>query len=207
MSRDLERRWAALLRDCGADPAAAAARWSALASAYGGADRTHHGLHHLEQVFAELDAVPLRATAVEWATWYHDAVYRPGRRDNERRSAALARGALEELGLPGLAPRVAQLILATRHHAAEAGDAEAQLFLDADMTILGAAPETYLEYARGVRMECQAVPWFLFARGRRAFLKELLGRPSIFGTSHFRRRYERQARENLRAELARLQGQ
>jgi predicted metal-dependent HD superfamily phosphohydrolase len=205
MLRDLAERWTALLRDCDVDSAVAATQWRTLESAYGGADRTYHGLHHLEQVFAELDAVPLRAAVVEWATWYHDAVYRPGYRDNESRSAELASGALKELGLQRLAPRVKQLILATRFHGAEADDAEALLFLDADMAILGAAPETYLEYARGVRKECQTIPGFLFARGRRAFLSEMLGRSSIFGTSHFRRRYEHQARENLQAELARLE--
>jgi predicted metal-dependent HD superfamily phosphohydrolase len=206
MSPDLAERWAALLRDCQVGPAAAASQWRTLAAAYGGADRAHHGWRHLEHVFAELDGVPLRAVAVEWASWYHDAVYRPGRRDNEARSAALARGALEALGLQALAPRVERLILATRIHGAEAGDVEALLFLDADMAILGAAPGTYLEYAGNVRKEHRAIPGLLFSRGRRTFLTDMLRRPTIFGTTHFKRRYERQARENLQAELARLGG-
>jgi predicted metal-dependent HD superfamily phosphohydrolase len=204
MSRDLADRWAALLRDCEVDSAMAAPHWNTLASAYGGADRTYHDARHLEHVFAELDGVPLRAAAVEWATWYHDAVYRPGHRDNESKSAELASGALEALGLRRLAPRVVQLILATRLHGAEADDTEALLFLDADMAILGAAPGTYLEYAKDVRREHRAIPGFLFARGRRAFLTEALERPSIFATPHFQGLYEQQARENLEAELTAL---
>jgi predicted metal-dependent HD superfamily phosphohydrolase len=101
---------------------------------------------------------------------------------------------------------VVQLILATRLHDAAADDAEALLFLDADMAILGESPGAYLEYAAGVRTEHQAIPGFLFERGRRAFLKEVLGWPSIFATSHFSGRYERPASENLQAELARLEG-
>ncbi len=83
----------------GVDPARAAPHLDALVAAYGEPHRAYHGLAHVAHVFAELDGVPLSDPAVEWATWYHDAVYRPGRRDNEARSAALARGALEALGL------------------------------------------------------------------------------------------------------------
>jgi predicted metal-dependent HD superfamily phosphohydrolase len=206
MQRDrLAIRWAALLRACEVNPAVGAPHWNALVSAYGGPGRTYHGLKHLEHLFAELDSVPLRDTAVEWATWYHDAVYRPGRQDNELQSATLARRALEALALQRLEPRVVQLIEATRLHQAEADDTAALLFLDADMAILGAPPVTYLEYAQDIRREHRHIPGFLFARGRRAFLRETLRRLSIFATSNFREKYEHQARENLRAELARLE--
>ena len=201
---ELEQRWRALLRACGVDPARASPHLDALLAAYGERHRAHHGLAHVAHVFAELDGVPLSDLAVEWATWYHDAVYRPGRRDNEARSAALARDALEALGLAHLAPRVVQLIEATRLHEAEAGDAAALLFLDADLAVLGAEPLAYARYARGVRLEHRALPRFLYARGRAAFLREMLGRRSIFLTPHFADRYERQARENLESELARL---
>jgi predicted metal-dependent HD superfamily phosphohydrolase len=208
MPRDrLAGRWAALLGDCGVDPTVAAPQWDALVAAYGGPGRAYHGLEHLEHLFAELDGVPLRESAVAWAAWYHDAVYRVGRRDNELRSAALARRGLEAMGLQRLVPRVERLIVATRLHQAEADDVPALLFLDADMAILGAAPVTYLEYARGVRNEHRAIPRLLFERGRRAFLSELLGRPAIFATAHFRRKYELQARENLRGEMARLEAE
>jgi predicted metal-dependent HD superfamily phosphohydrolase len=202
----LAQRWASLVRACGVGPPRAAPHLDALLSAYREPYRAYHGLEHLAHVFAELDAVPLWDPAVEWATWYHDAVYRPRRRDNERRSAALSRATLEQLGLERLASRVVQLIEATATHAAGTDDTAAQLFLDADMAIVGADSATYERYALGIRRERRGIPAFMFARGRRAFLRDVLARPSIFMTDHFRRRYERRARENLQAELAQLEG-
>lgn len=205
MSTDpLAARWSALMRACGVDPVRAAPQLEALVAAYGEPHRAYHDLAHVAHVLAELDGVPLRDPAVEWAAWYHDAVYRPGRRDNETRSAAMARRALAALGLPGLEQRVAQLVEATRLHQAAAGDAAALLFLDADLAILGAEPRAYLRYAEGVRQEHRAIPDLLYARGRRAFLTGMLGRSSIFATPHFEARYGRQARANLQAELTRL---
>jgi predicted metal-dependent HD superfamily phosphohydrolase len=202
----LAQRWASLVRACGVGAAAAAPHLDALLAAYREPRRAYHRLDHVAHVFAELDGVPLWDPAVEWATWYHDAVYRPGRRDNERLSAALGRATLEQLGLERLAPRVVQLIEATTTHAAAIDDTAAQLFLDADMAILGSDPATYERYAQGIRREHRGIPTFMFARRRRAFLRDVLVRPSIFMTEHFRRRYERQARENLQGELAQLDG-
>jgi predicted metal-dependent HD superfamily phosphohydrolase len=202
----LAQRWAALLQACGVDAAAGAPHLDALLSAYREAHRVYHCLDHLAHVFAALDGVPLWDPAVEWATWYHDAVYRPGRPDNERRSAALAHATLEQLGLERLAQRVMQLIDQTATHEASGNDAPARLFLDADMAILGADPATYGRYALGIRREHRRIPAFMFARARRAFLRDVLARPSIFMTDHFRKSYERRGRENLQAELARLGG-
>lgn len=205
MLPDLVARWTALLRACGVDPAAAEPQRAALALAYGEPHRAYHRLPHVAHVLAELEAVPLRDPAVEWAAWYHDAVYVAGRRDNEARSAALAREALGALGLAPLAPRVAALVLATRDHRCDPADAPAALFLDADLAILGAAPEAYLAYAAAVRAEHRGVPARLFVRGRRRFLATCLEQP-VFRTAHFRARYEARARENLAAELERLGG-
>lgn len=124
--------------------------------------------------------------------------------DPPSRSASLARASLVQLGLDQLAPRVVQLIEATATHAADADDAPARSFLDADLSILGADPATYRRYAAGIRREHRGIPAFLFARGRRGFLREALARPSIFLTDHFRGRYERRARENMETELAQL---
>lgn len=200
----LAQRWASLVRACGVAPATAAPHLDTLLSAYREPHRVYHGLEHLAHVFAELDGVPLRDPAVEWATWYHDAVYRPGSHDNERRSGALARATLEQLGLERLAPRIVQLIEATGTHAVGNDDAAAELFLDADMAILGADPPTYERYALGIRREHRRMPALIFARGRRAFLHDVLARSSIFMTDHFTTRYERRARENLQNELAQL---
>lgn len=206
MPPDLAARWEALLGACGVERAAAEGEGAALARAYDEPHRAYHRLPHVAHLLAELEAVPLADPAVAWAAWYHDVVYVPGRPDNEARSAARARAALGPLGLGRLAPRVAELVLATRRHRAAPGDLPAALFLDADLAILGAEPSAYLAYAGAVRREFRSVPGLLYVRGRRRFLAAQLARPAIFQTRHFRDRYEAAARENLAAELARLDG-
>jgi predicted metal-dependent HD superfamily phosphohydrolase len=199
----LKVRWDALIATCDADGQSAVAHYESLVSAYSERHRTYHTLTHIAQVFTELDTVPILDPAVEWATWYHDAIYRPGAPDNESRSALLARAALGELELDAqLGERVSQLILATRAHKTDDGDSAQRLFLDADLSILGAKPEDYATYSRAVREEYRSIPNILYRRGRRTFLASMLARDSIFLTDHFRHRYEEQANANLTAELA-----
>lgn len=201
----LRPRWDALLERYGADPAPASGLYGALVAAYAEPQRAYHTLDHVAHFLAELDAVPLADAAAEWAAWYHDVVYRPGASDNETRSAALARQALRQLGLDdALGRRVAQLIEATRAHAGDPGDPSLNLFLDADLAILGAAPDDYAAYAAAIRQEHRHLPDFLYRRGRKRFIERMLGRDRIFLTTHFAERYERQARANLGRELAAL---
>jgi predicted metal-dependent HD superfamily phosphohydrolase len=202
----LAGRWRALVRASGVDPARAAPHLDALLAAYSGPRRAYHGPRHLAHVLAALDRAGAHDPAVLWAAFAHDVVHVPGRRDNEARSAAWARRTLEALGLGALAPRVAALVLATRRHEADPGDEAALLLLDADLVILGAPARAYRRYARAVRDEHRRLPAFLWARGRRAFLRSALARPAIFATDPFRVSREARARANLAAELAALDG-
>lgn len=199
----LQTRWNALIRACGADAGKASPFFDALVGAYGEPHRVYHTLGHLAHMFAALDAVPLWDPAVEWATWYHDVCYQPGDQANEQRSAQMAQHALANLGVDSaLGRRVTQLIEATRAHEANSGDAVQQLFLDADLSILGAPTEDYGAYARAIREEHRHIPDVLYRRGRKAFLQQMLSRDSIFLSEHFRCRYEIQAQGNLARELA-----
>jgi predicted metal-dependent HD superfamily phosphohydrolase len=98
---------------------------------------------------------------------------------------------------------VYSLILSTRHQAAASG-VDAEILVDIDLSILGAVPVRFDEYERQVREEYSWVPDFLFRRERKAILKEFLARPRIFSTTHFRDRYEQQARSNIERSLERL---
>jgi predicted metal-dependent HD superfamily phosphohydrolase len=93
--------------------------------------------------------------------------------------------------------------MATRHKAVPRGT-DAEILVDIDLSILGAAPDRFDEYERQVREEYAWVPDFLFRRERKAILKEFLARPQIFSSTHFRGRYEQQARSNLERSLERL---
>jgi predicted metal-dependent HD superfamily phosphohydrolase len=85
LHEDLRRRWDALLIRCGADAARGEPLYADLVAAYSEPQRAYHDLAHVAHLLAELDAVRLADPAVEWASWYHDAVYRPAAHDNEAR--------------------------------------------------------------------------------------------------------------------------
>jgi predicted metal-dependent HD superfamily phosphohydrolase len=140
---------------------------------------------------------------------YHDAIYVPGRRDNEAASAALAVEAIARW-LPDHdldARRVTALVEATARHGnlhADEVDREAALFLDCDMAILGAAPDRFDAYDRGIAREYRGrTPGWLFNFNRRRFLKSLLEAPRIFLSNFFHERLDAAARANLRRALDR----
>jgi predicted metal-dependent HD superfamily phosphohydrolase len=82
--------------------------------------------------------------------------------------------------------------------------ADAEIVVDVDLSILGAAPERFEEYERQIRAEYRWVPGFLFRRKRAKILQEFLARPRIFSTQTFIDRYEQQARANIARSLTRL---
>lgn len=188
-----------------------------LRAAYAAPPRAYHHFGHVEWVLARLDEV---AAGPGWArpreAWlaalYHDAVYEAGRRDNEARSAAMAKEAiarwLPDAGVD--ADEVAALIgLTARHGALVPGDLgdgpggdDRRNFLDCDMAILGADPATFDAYDRGIAEEYRdAVPRWLFRLRRRRFLRGLLRRERIFLGEFFHRRLDAAARANLRRAL------
>jgi predicted metal-dependent HD superfamily phosphohydrolase len=132
-------------------------------------------------------------------------VYEPRRTDNEDQSAAWAGRALAAAGAaPEVADRVSRLVLATRHTGTPA-DPDARLLADIDLAILGAPPGRYAEYETQIRREYAWAPEEAFRTGRRAFLRGLLSRESIYFTPYYRERLEARARENLQASLAHLE--
>jgi predicted metal-dependent HD superfamily phosphohydrolase len=200
MSTDLRKRWQALARELGLRDADALG--DGLIGRYAEAHRRFHDQAHLRQVLDVLDALGADPR-LHFAAWFHDAIYRPGRRGNERASARLARQCLGETGLPSAdVAFVARAVLATAGHA-DADPAFAPL-LDADLAVLGGSAEEYQHYRARLREEFAGVPAVLFGFGRRAFLRGMLARPSIFHTPACQQRYEAPARRNLRDELADL---
>nr|WP_054664506.1 hypothetical protein [Stenotrophomonas acidaminiphila] len=171
--------------------------------------RAYHNFGHVQallQHHRDVAAGPgwRQPREVALAMLYHDAVYEAGRGDNEARSAMMARAAiarwLPDAGVD--AERVAALIELTARHGHVRGDeldADAALFLDADMAILGAPPDVFDAYDRGIAEEYRGkVPGLLFRLNRRRFLKGVLAQPRIFFSDFFHARYDAQARENLR---------
>ncbi|WP_394537524.1 hypothetical protein [Lysobacter enzymogenes] len=186
-----------------------AGQLAALQAAYAAPPRAYHNIGHVAEVlrhYADVAAGPgwaqPRETAL--AVLYHDAIYQAGRRDNEARSALLAREHIARWqAADGIdAARVAELIELTARHGAIARDdvdEQTRLFLDGDMAILGAEPAVFDAYDRGIASEYRGhVPGPLFRLNRRRFLKALLKRERIFLSDFFHDRYDAAARNNLR---------
>jgi predicted metal-dependent HD superfamily phosphohydrolase len=180
--------------------------WDQVRVAYATPGRAYHTFDHVLEVMERWHEVdrdlgwkqPLE-TGV--AVLYHDAVYVPGRHDNEAESARLMR---EQVTLPIDLARVEQLILLTARHGKltpQDVDAEAALFLDCDMAILGSSPDRFAEYEKQIAIEYSSLPLELYAAGRRQFLAGVMATPRIFLSDYFHARLDAVARENLRRAL------
>ncbi len=183
-------------------------------AAYAVPPRAYHDFGHVHEVLRHYDAVAagpgwVQPDEVRLAVLYHDAIYEPGRKDNEARSAAFAVADiarwLPDSGVD--AGRVAALIELTARHGgfspADFGKTavadDTCHFLDCDMAILGAEPAVFDAYDRAIAAEYRGhVPDWLFRINRRRFLKALLARPRIFLSGFFHERLDAQARANLR---------
>ncbi|APE36025.1 metal-dependent phosphohydrolase [Nocardia mangyaensis] len=197
-------------------------RWIALAGAgsaeigagvigrYAEPHRRYHTEAHLAVMLAAIDELSAAAAdvgAVRYAAFFHDAIYAVARADNEERSAELGRDVLESLGAaPELVTEVTRLVVLTRGHDPEAGDANGAVLCDADLVVLAGTSREYADYAAAVRAEYAAVPDDLFRTGRASVLRKLATQPRLFRTELAHHRYEERARANLAAELADLTG-
>ena len=171
-----------------------------LLTAWDQPQRHYHSQQHLAECLNHFEAAQTLAQhsgEVEIALWFHDAIYELKAKDNEQRSADWAVQALADCGVSETAcQRVHALIMATCH-AAVPEDADAQLLVDIDLAILGAAPERFAEYDRQVRAEYAWVPGLIYGFKRKQVLQGFLQREHIYSTPHFAQKLEQQARENL----------
>ena len=183
-----------------------------LSERYAEPGRHYHGLAHIEALL-EL-ARQYRASlsdpeAVEAAIWFHDAIYDSRAADNEARSAALASSRLAGRVDPERLARICAMIEATATHSLpdlpdEASRHDAALFLDMDLSILGASPLAFDNYEAAVRREYAWVAEDAWRAGRAAVLRRFLDRETIFHTQPFHDLFEAQARRNIARSIARL---
>jgi len=181
---------------------------SRLVAAYTEPQRAYHTLTHIEAMLRWYDRITDEVgwrdpASVYVAVLFHDAIYDPLAKDNEARSAQLARELVDA------SPRACELIELTARHGSLtagdlAGDADAALFLDSDTAILGAPADAFDAYDAGVAFEYQAVPADAYRAGRRAFLTKMAAQPRIFFSDYVHARLDAQARENLARALSRL---
>lgn len=181
--------------------------WAEIKKHYGSSGRHYHNLNHLDHMMAEL--MPVQHDIEDWqlvvlCVAYHDIVYDATSEFNEENSLTLAYKRMNQLGLnEAQLMKCGMMIMATKEHE-PSRNMDINYFIDADLAIMGAAEETYHQYARNIRKEFWTFPDFMYKRGRRNALQHFLNKDFIYSTIHFREQYERQARENIATELKAL---
>ena len=185
--------------------------WHEVRLAYSAPGRHYHDTRHLDEVVARFADI---ARTIGWqaprevllALLFHDVVYVATRHDNEAASADVARDAIARWLVADTidVARVVALILLTARHGTLTPadvDRDAALFVDIDMSILGAAPARFDEYERDVAREYAAIPPDIYAAGRRHFLTRVLAGDRIFLSERFAAELDAPARANLRRAL------
>lgn len=181
-------------------------------------DRRFHNVRHLTDLLARVDELAQEThhpDAVRLAAWYHGAIFnssvakayaRSGGED-EVASAELATAELTALGVPaGTVARIAEMITNLRRHDANLRDIDCLALCDADLATLAVEPQRYRAYRSAVRAEYAHIPDRHYLEARTTIVGKLLARRNIF-LSPMGGRWEDRARENLRAELDRLEAE
>lgn len=186
--------------------------FTGLRQAYAEVHRAYHDWRHIEALLAQFrhhHAQVLRPEAMLLAILYHDCIYDSLSKTNERDSAARMRA---ELGGRVAAAPLADaetLIIATETHTLPQDmdsdlAADCALFLDMDLSILGADAAAYNSYEAAIREEYAVIPDDAFGTGRKAVLTRFLDRAQLYFTEIYRTSHEAPARTNLARAIAAL---
>ena len=172
---------------------------------YAEPQRHYHTWAHVEALLAHYRKWVRyfqRPGPVLWALYWHDAIYDPQASDNEEQSALLLEKEAAGLLSPYDVTFAARLIRATATHTFPDGlptaDAEdLALFLDLDLSILGAPAAVYDRYEQAIRAEYAFVPEDAYRAGRSAILKGFLDRDRLYFTDIAHTDWDAAARANL----------
>ncbi len=178
--------------------------WKEIEQSYSQNSRKYHNLIHLENMILELEEVKDKisdSNSILFSIFYHDIIYKATSKDNEEKSAEIAKIRLEKLNISN--EKISQIynqILATKSHK-KSEDYDTNFLLDADLAILGQDWKIYENYTQQIRKEYSIYPDFMYKPGRKKVLIHFLEFEEIFKTDYFKGKYEEKARENIRREL------
>jgi predicted metal-dependent HD superfamily phosphohydrolase len=152
---------------------------------------------------------------IKMAIIFHDCYYtvmprKEGDASNEIISATISRDWMKKFLLPEqFIKKVEFLIESTEKHLPITTDdksieTDCKIFLDIDLSILGADPKRYDHYAHQIREEYSFVHDGAYNPARTKILQGFLDRKEIYFTNFFIERLESQARDNIEREIANL---
>lgn len=201
----MSERWLKLILPLGVQQEVARKVFADMVAHYNAPGRYYHNLAHVGMVIDTADRLSHLATdyeTIEIAIWFHDVIYDPKADDNEEQSAAFARRALADMGIPAeRIDRVSDLVLATITHQAQSTDIDAQILLDADLAPLAYEESLFLEQSEAVRKEFSYIPEEEYKKNRVVILNKFLARERIYLTDQLYSELEDRARSNLETSI------
>ena len=173
-----------------------------LVKRYSESHRKYHTLDHVELMLSFKHEIMPVDDELELAIFFHDVIYDPESRDNERLSADYFLRCFDGFIWGEFASEVERLILATDHRSPRRGTNREDLLIDIDLSIFCTENDVYEVYQKAIREEYGHLSDESYNAGRAKVLNRFLEKP-IYGTRYFRA-LEEQARENLTKELESL---
>jgi len=196
-------RFQSLWRRCLVEGAAdaSAAIHQRLVNGYNEPQRRYHTLAHIDHCLSMFDQCKSLATnpdALEIAIWFHDAIFEPGKSDNEARSKKLYEELSAGVQADEFRALVGRLIMATLHNERSLDDNDAGFMVDIDLSSFGLPWEDFLRDSQHLREESTQLSDADYYRKQGEFRACLLARPRFYQTDFFSQRYEQQAHDNLK---------
>jgi len=179
--------------------------WDEIEKNYSSKSRYYHNLEHLENMLSELKKVESQIKDLDtllFSIFYHDIIYKSTKSDNEHQSALIFRKRISKTSFKNLKKCIAQ-IESTKEHKLST-DNDTNILLDLDLSVLGKSSGEYKKYTKNIRKEYQIYPDFMYRKGRKKVLKNILELESIYKTDFFKKEFENQAKDNLNLELEQL---
>jgi predicted metal-dependent HD superfamily phosphohydrolase len=215
MTIDLAEASAALVRsrwEKYVRPEHAAWTWRMLGGLYSEPTRRYHTLEHIAACLREGDELRasdsrLECRRMDLALIWHDAVYVPGQKSNERFSAELLNALRDTLVIVEreVVDYACTTIVATGTHETDwYGSDTLAAVLDIDLSILGHGAATYDASVRQIRQEYASISDDAWRVGRGSFLARMLARKKLYTLEIMREKYDARARENMAREAESL---
>lgn len=182
-----------------------------LAKNYSEAGRFYHTLNHLENClieFREVEAQLKDSQSVLLALLFHDLIY-DAKAQSPLANETASWNALKQLCQLNDQDHATIMnhILHTSHSYTGFRDADTDYVCDIDMAILGYPNAVLMEYEADIRHEYAHASDSQYRDGRCHFLQSVLNKESIFKTSHFNKKYESTARNNIKKLIEHIRSQ
>ncbi len=209
-SEKVQRRWHELCELIKIPQDAESKIWNIIEEKYCETGRYYHTLKHINSLLElsrQYSEIITNIVQVDLAIIFHDIIYNPQSGTNESDSAVLFENLLSPYVDKQLITAVSEYIILTKeHNVFSSSDKDLQLFIDFDMSILGADFDTYAEYSQNIRKEYIHVPESIYCEKRAEFLRGVFTKSDpIFATQEFKTLYEVRAKENMKWECGELE--